>query len=220
MEPTPSPVERPGKAYLKKLLSDRNQFPDRVEEIDAVIRRTFEQRVAVLVLDMSGFSRLTIQYGIIHYLGMIVQMEVASRPAVLENHGRVIKVEADNLFAVFDNPDDAVEGALDILRAFRAVNSVVPENRDLHGCIGIGYGDTLVLEEEDMFGCELNLASKLGEDLAGPGEILITAAAREAMSGNRHRLAKRSFRASGVDIECYRYLGRATGYLPDLPDVP
>jgi class 3 adenylate cyclase len=213
-------VERPGKSYLKQLLSDRNQFPDRVDEIDETIRRTFERRVAVLVLDMSGFSRLTIQYGIVHYLAMIVQMEVASRPAVLENHGQVIKVEADNLFAVFDNPDDAVEGALDILRAFQAVNSVVPENRDLHGCIGIGYGDTLVLDEEDMFGCELNLASKLGEDLAEPGEILITAAAREAMTGNRHRFAKKSYRVSGVDIECYRYLGRATGFLPDLPEIP
>src|SRR4051794_22139304 len=106
--------ELEGKALLRHLLSQRNQYPERVDEIDALVRSTFERRVAILVLDMSGFSRLTIEYGIIHYLAMIEQMDVASRPAVAANGGRVIKQEADNLFAVFDTPADAVEGALDI----------------------------------------------------------------------------------------------------------
>jgi class 3 adenylate cyclase len=200
-----------GKALLRSLLADRNQYPDRVAEIDETIRRTFERRVAILVLDMSGFSRLTIEYGIIHYLAMIEQMDVASRPAVAGNRGLVIKQEADNLFAVFDDASDAVEAALDIFRAFDAVNAVVPESRDLYGSVGIGFGDTLVIGNEDLFGCEMNLASKLGEDLAERSEILLTPAAHAAIPSGRYDFQPRSYAVSGLTLDCFAFAGRAEG---------
>ena len=42
-------------------------------------------------------------------------------------------------------------------------------------CIGVGHGDMLRISDDDVFGAEVNAASKLGEDTAGPGEILVTA---------------------------------------------
>src|SRR5574341_2680616 len=108
--------KKPGHTYLRALLSERNQNPDRAARIDAEIRQVFERMVAILVLDMSGFSRLTEKHGIIHYLAMIEQMEGTARPAIKGNHGQVIKQEADNLFAIFGNPVDALEAALDIFR--------------------------------------------------------------------------------------------------------
>src|SRR5262245_27765195 len=154
-EATPLPsVTRGGAPLLHRLLALRNQFPNRVDEIDKQLRDAFQRRVAILVLDMVGFSRLTIEYGIIHYLAMIHQMEEASRPAVAANGGSVIKQEADNLYAVFGEPARALDSALDIFRAFDAVNSVVPPNRDIFGSIGIGYGETLVIDEKDIFGSE------------------------------------------------------------------
>ena len=45
---------------------------------------------------------------------------------------------------------------------------------------GIGYGDMLDLDD-DMFGLEVNLASKIGEDLARPGEALLTPSAAAAL---------------------------------------
>jgi class 3 adenylate cyclase len=210
-------TDRPGKTRLKDLLSERNQYPDRVAEIDALIAETFQRRAAVLVLDMSGFSRLTIEFGIIHYLAMIEQMDTASRPAVTGNHGHVIKQEADNLFAIFDNPGDAVEAALDIFRAFEAVNSVVPESRDLFGSVGIGFGDLLVIGEDDLFGSEMNLASKLGEDLAEQSEILITAAAHDAIAPDHYVFEPRAYDVSGVRIDCYAFVKRIR---PDEPPAP
>jgi class 3 adenylate cyclase len=198
---------RPDRAFLQHLLSDRNQYPDRVADIDEVIREAFERRVAILVLDMCGFSRLTVQYGIIHYLAMIHQMEEAARPAVEGNSGVVIKQEADNLFATFDTPTSAVEGALDIFRAFDAVNSVVPPERDIYGSIGIGYGDTLVIDDEDLFGAEMNLASKLGEDLAGKGEILLTESAYNTLAEDLYLCKPLSFQISGMELGCYRIDG-------------
>ena len=45
--------------------------------------------------------------------------------------------------------------------------------------------------DSDLFGLEVNLASKLGEDLARPGEALLTPAAVTALDGaTRRRLAR------------------------------
>ena len=169
------------RAYLRGLLADRNQFPHRREEIDAHLREVFNRRVAVLALDMCGFTKLTARYGIIHFLAMIHQMEQGAFPAVVGNGGQVIKVDADNLFAIFARPEQAVEAALDIFRAFKAMNAVVPEERDIFGSIGIGFGDTMVIGEVDLFGHEMNLACKLGEDIAGKSEMLLTPAAYAAL---------------------------------------
>jgi class 3 adenylate cyclase len=210
-----SESERPGRAYLKQLLAERNEYADRVPQIDALIRETFERRVAILVLDMTGFSRTVAKHGIIHYLAMIQQMETAAVPAVEGNNGLVIKQEADNLLAIFDEPGDALEASLDIFRAFEAINSVVPEDRDLKGCVGIGFGDALVIGEEDLFGHEMNLASKLGEDLAEASEILLTEAAFAALPPHRYVCTPRRYEVSGLLIDCYIMTGRvrATGRL-------
>jgi class 3 adenylate cyclase len=194
-----------GRALLHRLLSERNQFAERAADIDKQLRDAFERRVAILVLDMVGFSRLTVEYGIIHYLAMIHQMAEAARPAVTGNGGEVIKQEADNLYAVFDEPARALESALDIFRAFDAVDSVVPTERDIYGSIGIGYGETLVIDEKDIFGCEVNFACKLGEDLAGKSEILLTCAAHDSLPPGRYVCSPVTFSISEMTIDCYRY---------------
>ena len=194
------------KSVLKRLLAERNQQPNRVAEIDEQVRHLFQRRAALMVLDMSGFSRLTNEFGIIHYLAMIEQMDSSSRPAVEGNGGTVIKQEADNLFAVFDTPRRAVEGALDIFRSFQAVNASVPESRDLFGCIGIGFGDLLIIGDEDVYGDEMNIACKLGEDLATPGEILLTPSAYDALEPGPFDFEAIEYTISGLTIPAFRFI--------------
>jgi adenylate cyclase len=205
MEPAPDQPQLLGRACLKQLLAERNQCPERVTEIDAQVHRAFGRKVAILALDMCGFSRLTAQHGIIHFLAMIHQMEQGAVPAVEGNGGKVIKTEADNLFAIFEQPAHALEAALDIFRAFEAINAVVAEERRLRGSIGIGYGEVLVIGEEDVFGPEMNLASKLGEDIAGGMEILLTRAACESLPEGHYELAADSCSISGVDLPFHRF---------------
>ena len=205
--PPARPRTRNGEALLRRLLAVRNQFPESATEIDVQLRETFQRNVAVLVLDMVGFSRLTVEYGIIHYLAMIHQMEEAARPAVTGNGGVVIKREADNLYAIFNDPVAALESAFDIFRAFDAVNTVVPPDRDIFGSIGIGYGPTLVIDEKDIFGSEVNIACKLGEDIAGKSEILLTSSAYDALPPDRYICAPATLSISEMRIDYYRYAG-------------
>ena len=62
--------------------------------------------------------------------------------------------------------------------AFRAENLITSDDLDIHISCGIDYGKILVVGRQDCFGDPVNRASKMGEDLAVAGEILIT---REAM---------------------------------------
>jgi adenylate cyclase len=164
-------------AQLSQLLQERNEYPDRAVEIDARVAEIFGETHAVLVMDMSGFSRLTIKHGIMHFLAMIHRMNAITVPAIREHGGEVIKTEADNVFAIFPEVRTAVETAWDINRRLSAANTMLPDEMDMHGKFGIGYGEVLIVENQDLFGSEVNLASKLGEDLAAREEILITEAA-------------------------------------------
>ena len=93
---------------LERFLTEMIRYPDRRAELTKAIEETFGQQKAVLVLDMSGFSRTTQRLGIVSFLMMIHQMRLICRPCVEERNGRVIKAEADNLFCLFETVEDAV----------------------------------------------------------------------------------------------------------------
>jgi adenylate cyclase len=135
---------------LEKLLQERNEHPERMAEIDAEINAAFRQTHAILVMDMSGFSRTTVRYGIIHFLAMIHRMHAIVKPVIAECGGTIVKEEADNIFAVFPDVTLAVEAAIDSLKHTAAVNTTLPPEMDVYLCIGIGYGEVLMLEGEDI----------------------------------------------------------------------
>lgn len=201
-------VKRAQRNLLNKLLSERNQRPDRIAEIDAKLTDAFSRNVAVLVLDMSGFSRLTAHHGVIHFLAMIHKMEQAATPAVEGNGGQIVKQEADNLFAVFPSAQLALEAALDIRRATAAMNMVLADELKIRVSIGIGFGQTLLLEGQDFFGQEVNLACKLGEDLARADEILLTDAAHKTLPGSDYEFSQAEFDIGGLPVKAWRYQGR------------
>ncbi len=187
---------------LDEMLIQRIEHPEKTKQIDQAIKKQFERTAAIFILDMSGFSKLVQKFGIIHYLAMILRMRRVVGPAVEAFRGVVIKFEADNCFAVFPNPDDALNASLRIHHDLEVANLATPDESDVHVSIGIGYGTTL-LACDDMYGNELNLASKLGEDVAERGDILITAAAKKSL---KKKFSFESFplTISGVTMKAYK----------------
>lgn len=144
------------------------------DEIEKELWREFGTRKAILIMDMSGFSRLTQKFGIVHYLSMVKRMQMTTEPIIEQLGGKVVKYEADNCFAAFDDVLSATRAAIRVNVAFNAMNLFTDEAFDIRISIGIDHGDVLVNGDPDYFGDAVNCASKLGEDVAGPGEILIT----------------------------------------------
>lgn len=192
------------KAELSNLLQERNEYPDRAPTIDAEIRETFGETHAVMVMDMSGFSRMTIEHGIIHFLAMIHRMNQIAAPTVEEHDGAIIKFEADNAFAIFPDVEQAVEACVDIIKRLEAANTMLPDYLDMHGKFGIGYGEVLIVQGEDLYGSEVNLASKLGEDLASRNEILLTEAAFGRVEAGKREYEEVQMEISGLHLVIHK----------------
>jgi len=189
---------------MDKFLQERNEHPERAGEIDAEIKQVFGETLAILIFDMSGFSRQTLRYGIIHFLAQIHRMHAVAIPIVKAHGGEVIKREADNLFAVFPEVDQAVAAAVDLDRSFQSANTMLSDEYDVHGEYGIGFGEILVVENEDIFGAEVNLASKLGEDLAQRGEILLTDSAYKNIHNGALEYEQLKMSISGLELVVYK----------------
>ncbi len=131
-------------------------------------------------------------------------MSTIATPIVNDHGGRVVKQEADNLFAVFQTVTDAIDGAVDILKAFAAVNTGLPDEQDLYAGIGIGYGKTLLVGEDDLYGSEMNLACKLGEDLARRGEVLLTTSAFSQIQSDVATWERLDLSISGLELVAHK----------------
>jgi adenylate cyclase len=185
------------------LLDRRNEHPEHLAEIDASIRAEFEARRAILVLDMCGFSRLTMKHGIIHYLALIRRMQRVVLPRVEQAGGSLLKTEADNVFAVFADVPKAVRCAEGVLSELALQNRGLPQDWDVHVSIGIGFGALLMVGDHDAFGNEMNLASKLGEDLAEAGDIFLTEQAFARMGPKKRGFVRHTAKVSGVRLSYY-----------------
>lgn len=160
---------------------NRDEFFDalllRTPENAAAFDREHEARLgtegSVLVCDSSGFTRITRESGILHFLALLAQSYRLARPIVAEHGGALVKTEADNLIALFSEPAAAVRCALDIQRAHADRNAVVPDAERFELSVGVDHGHYLRLDD-DAFGDAINTAYKVGEDLAHAGEILLT----------------------------------------------
>ena len=188
------------------LLYSQTESPEERQGIEGILWSNYGAEYAVFVLDMSGFSLLTRKYGIVHYLSMVRRMQLTTEPIVRSYGGFMIKYEADNCFAVFPDPLSAVNAAIAMQHAFRAANLITSEDLDIHISCGIDFGKILIIGHEDCFGDPVNRASKIGEDLAAAGEILITKEAMQMIPGEA------GIQGSRNDCINFRH------YNPCLPD--
>ncbi len=170
--------------------------------LEAEIWDRFGLEQAIFVLDLSGFSRMAIQHGIVHYLSKIQRMRMTLAPLINHNGGNVVKFEADNCFARFSDTLDAVKTAISYNHTLDAMNLTTPDDLDMQASIGIDHGRFLLVKEEDIYGLPVNIASKLGEDVATEGQILVTSNAMSMIdehAGIKSRPLKVD--ASGLIIE-------------------
>ena len=188
------------------------QTDEQKAEIQGSLWEQFGRSKAVFVMDMSGFSLLSQRHGIVHYLSMVRRMQLTTQPIIEQYGGEVVKFEADNCFASFPDALPAVQAGMALNAAFFGMNLLTPDELDIRISIGIDYGDILLIGGPDYFGDPVNCASKLGEDTAGPGEILVTERAFQrippeaGIEGTALRLT-----ISGIELQTFKV---------DFPEPP
>jgi len=191
-------------ARLWNLVDERTRAGSDTDAIDRRIWDLFGQEWAVVFTDLVGFSRQVARFGIIHFLQIILEQKRLLLPIIERHDGVLIKLEADSLLVLFRQAQAAVTCAVAMQRACQALNARrIPEEQVIL-CVGIGHGELLKIGDDDVYGQEVNAASKLGEDTAKGDEILVTAAARAA-AGEVPEVSWEEVRAEfpGAEI-CYR----------------
>lgn len=159
---------------LEKLIKARTTSGTNKTEIDDKIWELFGETWSVMFTDLSGFSRRVEEFGIIHFLQTIYESHRIFIPYIDQYNGILLKVEGDSLMVLFKQPSSALNAAIAMQNALKEYNqNVLPEEQVLL-CVGLGYGKILKFGDQDVFGAEVNAASKLGEDTARAWEILVT----------------------------------------------
>lgn len=151
--------------------------------LDAQIWATFGSDCAVMFTDLSGFSRRVAEFGILHFLQVIYEHKALLLPIVAAHRGVHLKTEADSFLIRFANPLDALTCAIAMQAACEAHNVGRRPEEEVLLCVGLGWGRILQIGVTDIWGQEVNAASKLGEDTAKAREILVTDAFKRAVEG-------------------------------------
>jgi adenylate cyclase len=159
---------------LEKLIEERAEPNANKDAIDRRIWNLLGAKRAVMFTDLSGFSRNVAKFGPVHFLHTIYASIQIFVPLIERHDGILLKAEADSLLVMFGSPDPAMACAVEMQQGALIHNQKVPPEEEVLLCVGMGYGDMLLVGDEDVFGAEVNAASKLGEDTAKAGEILVT----------------------------------------------
>jgi adenylate cyclase len=175
------PTLKGSEARLWKLIEERMKPGVDTKALDSRVWDLFGEQWAIMATDLAGFSRRVAEFGIIHFLQVIYEHKKVVFPIVEAHDGILVKAEADSLLLLFKRPDQALHCAVAMQHACQQLNSRrVPEEQVLL-CVGIGSGRVLRVGESDVYGAEVNGASKLGEDTARANEILVTGAVRDSL---------------------------------------
>lgn len=194
---------------LMRLLDELGEHPERIEDVTRRIEEVFQQERTIMVLDMSGFTRATQEGNIISFLLSINQMQRLVVPVVTERGGLLVRAEHDNLTCLFDRVEDAIVASREITDRLASANVILPSDKELYCSIGIGYGSILNVENETIYGNEVNLASKLGEDIGNLGDVLLTPDARAQVTDESFEFEERKVSISGLDLPYFALAGTA-----------
>jgi adenylate cyclase len=125
----------------------------------------------ILHADVVGFSRLMgeNEAGTHQALG---ELRRSLDPLIGAHGGRIVGTAGDSLLVDFSSIVDALNCAIEMQRAARAINDPVPPERRLELRIGVNLGDVIV-DGDNLFGDGINIAARL-QALAQPGTVCIS----------------------------------------------
>jgi adenylate cyclase len=192
---------------LGELMRARRAPGADVAAIDRRIRDEFEQELCVVFTDMESFSSRSVRGGIISAVSLVYEQREITDPVMAAHGGVVLKSIGDSLLTVFPTPAQGLAAMLELRRRLGAHDHGLPADRHVSVGVGLGFGPVLRVADEDVFGVEVNHASRLGEDMSKAGEIYVTGPARARLGD----FAGVRFERVEAPFEAYRVLPEPGG---------
>ena len=128
---------------------------------------------AILSMDMTGFTASAMRRGELQSLLRIFDAQKVCIPILQEFGAELIHCFADDIVALFPEPNAALDAAFETHRRIQVFNtSALASEHPTQCCAGIGYGPVFAIGPNLAQGDEMNRTSKLGEDIARANETL------------------------------------------------
>ncbi|MEK6229415.1 MAG: adenylate/guanylate cyclase domain-containing protein [Actinomycetota bacterium] len=166
-----------------------------------------DEEVVIVFNDLVGFSDWTLEAGDTLALELLRRVGQAVEPPIEAHGGRIVKRLGDGVMAVFGDPAEAVEAALEGSRALDdlEVGGYSPRVRT-----GIHMGRPRRLGG-DYYGVDVNIAARVAT-AAGPGEVLVSDATLHRLDTESLELKRRyRFRGKGAPKDLKVYAAEAAG---------
>jgi class 3 adenylate cyclase len=128
--------------------------------------------IAVLFTDLVGSTKYFKEYGDKAGRTMLQEHYEIATPIINEYGGKLIKALGDSVMASFVNPLEAFKSAIKMQQQFQIYNQGKDTQDRVHVRIGLHYGNVIV-EEKDIYGDVVNVASKL-TNMSEGGQIYIS----------------------------------------------
>jgi len=130
------------------------------------IRPTPDTPPAVAFVDLTGYTMLTETAGDLAAARLAARLGELAETAAVGRGGRVVKLLGDGAMLHFDEPHDAVRGALDLVAAI--------DSSDLPAAHAGVHSGPVIHRDGDFFGRTVNVASRIS-GVAAPGHVLVSA---------------------------------------------
>eukprot|EP00798_Chlamydomonas_sp_ICE-L_P031028 gene31028-7120_t len=140
---------------------------------------------AMLQSDMSGFTRLTRKYGIMHFMALMMQCRGIYASLLEQFQGKVVKYDGDNVITIFPNAVRAAQLASAVFQTAESYNRGLHKDYRIRLKFGLSTGKVVVVGS-DMVGQTWDACCWLGEEVAEIGEILVTEEARTEILKDRN----------------------------------
>jgi class 3 adenylate cyclase len=132
----------------------------RVAELDEELHNKMTREIAVLFTDIRGSTTFFKIHGDIAGRLMMQRHYDMLFPLIEDHEGTIIKTVGDSIMATFNDLPQAVTAAIAMQRRLAEYNAHQSNEDPIRIRIGINYGKGII-EENDVFGNVVNVASKL-----------------------------------------------------------
>ena len=172
--PTPVLALRPSLSGKRLLTTQtfRDLFRSEVINTDETLSI---KDITFLFTDLKGSTAMYEQIGDANAYFLVRQHFHALSRVIHDRNGAIVKTIGDAVMAVFDNPVEATNAALEMIGALDAFNRTISQELILK--VGIHRGHSMAVtvnERNDFFGQNVNIAARV-QALADASEVYITA---------------------------------------------
>jgi class 3 adenylate cyclase len=140
--------------------ADTDDLIKRIAELDEELHKKMSRAIAVLFTDIRGSTTFFKIHGDIAGRLMMQRHYDMLFPLIEQHDGTIIKTVGDSIMATFTDLPQAITAAILMQRRLAEYNAHQSNEDPIRIRIGINYG-TGIIEENDVFGNVVNVASKL-----------------------------------------------------------